>query len=241
MRLVLPCAVPSQHVAARAPGRRHLAGTEQPPPAPPAAAAAQHGRHEGAVAGRERAHGAARLFDDADQLGFQSAEGRFASPSSAEALITVEAFGFTTEVGAVVIDGTLRFTNPLSGAWSEAPESLTFDPATPFDADVGFPALLTEARPSAELVDDGPDEGGGDGDSQHHVRTTASAERVSVLTGGLVTEESDIDLWIDADSSRIVEARFDVSVDDAVSSWRLTLGDYDAEITIVAPELGTDG
>lgn len=185
--------------------------------------------------------GAEILIDDAGQLAFQSAEGRFDAPASADALINVEALGFTTEVGAIAIDGTLWFTNPLSGAWTEAPESFTFDPATLFDPEVGFPALLSEAAPSAEFVDDVTDQNSGSGKTRHHVRAMVAAERVSVLTGGLAAEQSEVDLWIDAVTSRVVEARFDLPVDDGVSSWQMTIGDYDSEVIIVAPELGSDG
>lgn len=184
--------------------------------------------------------GAAIFIDDAEQLEFQSADGRFARPASAEALITVDALGFTTQVGAIAIDGDLWFTNPLSGEWTEAPESFTFDAATLFQPDVGFPALLAEASASAELIEDSPSENGRD-DEEHHVRATVGAERVSVLTGGLVAEESEVDLWIDDVSNRIVELRFELLIDDAVSSWRMTISGYDAEVTIVPPELGANG
>lgn len=184
--------------------------------------------------------GAVIFIDDAEQLGFQLADGRFARPASSEALVTVDALGFTTQVGAIAIDGDLWFTNPLSGEWTEAPESFTFDPATLFDPDVGFAALLAEAAASAELIEDSPGENDGD-DTQHHLRATVSAERVSVLTSGLVAEESEVDLWIDDVSNRIVELGFELLIDDAVSSWRVTISDYNAEVTIAPPELGATG
>lgn len=180
------------------------------------------------------------FIDDADQLAFQSAEGRFASPASAEALVTVDALGFTTEVGAVAIDGTLWFSDPLTGTWSEAPESFTFDPATLFDPEEGWPALLTEAIGSAELVADDPAGDGAPG-GPAHLRTTVSARRVSVLTGGLLTEETEVDLWIDEGTSRVVEARFDLPVAGGVSSWTMTIGDYDAAVDILPPDVRPDG
>lgn len=182
--------------------------------------------------------GATVFIDDAEQLGFQSAEGRFAAPSSAEALITVDALGFTTEVGAIAIDGMLWFTNPLSGAWIEAPDSFTFDPALLFDADQGLPVLLTEAKDTAELVEDSPVSNGDDAGNRNHVRTTVAADRVSVLTGGLVVEPTEVDLWIETDADRVVEARFDLTVGDGVSNWRMTISDYDADVTIAPPDLG---
>lgn len=183
----------------------------------------------------------ARVFiDEAEQLGFQSADGRFARPASSEAVVTVDALGFTTEVGAIAVDGDLWFTNPLSGEWTEAPASFTFDTATLFEPERGFPALLAEAAASAELIADSPRETGR-GHEEHHIRAAVAAERVSVLTGGLVAEETDVDLWIDDISNRIVELRFELLIDDAVSSWRMTISDYDDEVTIAPPELGATG
>jgi lipoprotein LprG len=186
--------------------------------------------------------GASIFIDDAEQIGFLSADGQFASPSSAEALITVEAFGLTTTVGAVAIDGEVWITDPLSGAWTEAPENLTFDPATVFDAEAGLPALLAEAATTAEQVDDdAASEDEPEPKGLHHLRATVPAERVSVLTAGLVTEETDVDLWIDDATSRVSELRFDLPVDDGVSSWRMALSNYDAEVAIEPPELGAPG
>jgi len=182
--------------------------------------------------------GASIPIDDAGQLGFQAADGRFAAPASAEALITVDALGFTTEVGAVAIDGTLWFTNPLSGEWTEAPDSFTFDPATVFDAESGFPALLREEAAGAEFVSGGEEPEDGD---RHHLRTSVAAERVSVLTGGLVTSETDVDLWIDRETERLSEVRFELALEQGVSSWQMTIDDYGADVTIEPPEVGSAG
>lgn len=184
--------------------------------------------------------GASIFIDDADQLGFQSAEGRFAAPASSEALVTVNAFGFTAEVGAIAIGGDLWFTDPLTGDWTEAPDDFTFDPATLFDAAVGLPVLLIEAAPSAELIDDAAGEAVGAGD-RHHIRTTVSAERVSVLTGGLVATEAEVDLWIDAATGRVAELQFDLLIGDQVSTWKVAISDYNADVIITAPELGATG
>lgn len=184
--------------------------------------------------------GASIFIDDADQLGFQSAEGRFAAPASSEALVTVNAFGFIAQVGAIAIDGDLWFTDPLTSAWTEAPDDFTFDPATLFDPAVGLPQLLTEAAPSAELIEDTAGGGAGAGD-RHHIRTTAGAERVSVLTGGLVATDAEVDLWIDAATGRVAELAFDLPIGDAVSTWKVAISDYNADVIITAPELGATG
>jgi len=193
--------------------------------------------------------GATVFIDDAEQFAFQAADGRFAAPGSSEAILTVQALGFVTEIGAIAIDGRLWLTNPLTGEWAEAPENLSFDPAQLFDADKGIPTLLSEASATAELVDDLADQSAGESSDEadpdrknlHHVRTLVPAERVAVLTSGLVNEESEVDLWIDAASDRVVEASFAVEVAGATSDWRMTLSDYDEEMTIDPPELNAGG
>ncbi len=184
--------------------------------------------------------GSGIFIDEAGTLAFQGADGRFARPSSADALIAVEAFGLTTEVGAIAIGGEIWFTNPLTGTWTEAPDGLAFDPAMVFDAESGFPALLSEAVGGVQLVDDEGDTGGEPGpEGTVHLETTVAAERVSVLTGGLATEETEVELWIDPATDLVAEARFDLTTDDGVSSWRMTISDYGAEVVIEAPEVGS--
>lgn len=193
--------------------------------------------------------GATVFIDDAEQFAFQAADGRFAAPGSSEAILTVQALGFVTEVGAIAIDGRLWLTNPLTGEWAAAPENFTFDPAQLFDAETGFPALLREASATAELVDDRGDQSTGessddaesDRQNVHRVRTSVTAERVAVLTSGLVNEETEVDLRIDAASDRVVEASFAVDIDDAISEWRMTVSDYDTDVTIDPPELNAGG
>ncbi len=87
-------------------------------------------------------------------LEFVSATGRYAAPGAAEALVTVSALGLSTEVGAVVIEGDTWLTNPITGLWEPTPPGYTFDPATLFDPEVGFRAMLAEGIPSVEDIGD---------------------------------------------------------------------------------------
>ncbi len=184
--------------------------------------------------------GAPVPIDDAGQLLFLAADGRIARPSSADAVLTVDALGFTTEVGAIAIDGTVWFTNPLTGDWTEAPDTFTFDPAVLFDPDEGFAGLLTEVSPTATLVDEEAEsdgEDGPDGDGPwRRVEATVSAERVEVLTGGLIGEATTVDAWIDAETDRLSLLRFELPIGDAVSSWRMSISDYGLEVDITPPE-----
>lgn len=191
--------------------------------------------------------GATIPIDDDGQLSFVAADGRIVRPSSADAVLTVEALGFTTEIGAIAIDSVIWFTNPLSGEWGEAPESFTFDPAELVDPDTGLPALLSEMAPTAVLVDATTDAEGQpsdeveeiDRDDWQAVEATASGARITVLTGGLITEATEVRIWIDRTTNRVTEIRFQVPVEDEISDWQLTITEYDIEAEINPPDLGT--
>ena len=177
--------------------------------------------------------GADVFIDDDGLIGFRSAEGRFAAPSSADAVVAVNALGLATEVGAIAIDGEVWLTNPLTGDWETAPESLTFDPARLFDPEVGFSALLSDGLVNAVLVTPEPDATG-----RYHVTADVDPVRVSALTGGLVDDVDNVDLWIEASSGRLLEVTFDVGIDAGGTSWRLLLDDYGASVSTNPPDLG---
>ncbi|MEM9034704.1 MAG: LppX_LprAFG lipoprotein [Actinomycetota bacterium] len=173
--------------------------------------------------------GAGVYIDTGDTIAFNTADGRFAAPGSAEAVVQVEIGGFTAEIGAVAIDGDIWLTNPVSGTWETAPEDLTFNPATLFDPVIGWRALLEEGLTDIELVDTT--------DGRHRITGVAEAERVDVLTGGLVEEEAPIVLLIDADTALLDEVTFDVAVDEGTANWEVLLFEYGTEVVVTVPPL----
>ena len=177
--------------------------------------------------------GAPVFIDDSGLIQFSEASGRFDAPSSADAIVTVKALGLVTEVGAVVIDGKIWITNPITGDWEEAPESFSFDPSVLFAAETGWAAMLSDGLVDPVLL--APTAGD---DGRHHVQSTIDADRVSTLTGGLVDEASVVDFWIDPEDDRVVEVAFDVETDEGPTSWLLTLSDFDQEVSITEPDLG---
>ena len=192
-------------------------------------------RSAAAMAGVETAgfsieHTGAEVFiDDARRIRFDGAKGRYAAPAKADAVVKVNAMGIATEVGAIAIDGRTWITNPVTGKWQDAPGGLSFDPTILFDPETGWRSLLSEGLQDPVLV-------AGDGDDKrHHVRSTVAADRVSILTGGLVDEPSVLDLWIDPDTDLVSEAGFDVDTDAGPTSWRLHLRNYGDDVTITAP------
>lgn len=176
--------------------------------------------------------GAEVPIDDGGLVIFVSADGRFAAPGSADAIVAVEALGAATEIGAVAIDGTVWITNPLTGKWEEAPAAFTFDPAQIFAAEVGLPALLSDGI--TDPVPDSPTPT----DGSYTVTGDVDPQRIVDLTGGLVNDVTDTEILIDAESFLIDSLSFSVDVDGSVSSWNLVMSDYGADVTIEPPELG---
>jgi len=167
-------------------------------------------------------------------LEFVSATGRFAAPGAAEALVTVSALGLSTEVGAVVIEGETWLTNPITGNWEPTPPGYTFDPATLFDPEVGFRAMLQEGIPSVVDVGDEIVEE----ETVRHVRFTASGTRVEVITAGMVRgEDVTIDAWIEPASGELRRATFPTTIGVTPTEWDLTFFDYGADIEITPPDL----
>lgn len=176
--------------------------------------------------------GADVFLDDNGLMGFRMAEGRFAAPSSADAVIAVNARGLATEVGAVAIDGEAWITNPLTGDWEPAPEAFTFDPALLFDPEVGFSDLLANGLTNPELVSAEPD-----ADQRYHITAGVDPVRVVALTGNLIDDVDNVELWVDAASGFLTEMTFDAGIDAGGTSWQLLLTDYGSAVTIIEPDL----
>lgn len=179
-------------------------------------------------------HEGAAVFIDADDIvAFDEADGRFAAPGSADALVGVTAAGLTAEIGAVAIDGDVWITNPLTNRWEVAPDAFRFDPARIFSSEVGLSVLLTDGLSDAVLESPEPDSQG-----RFHISAAVDAEQVATLTSGLVKDVSNVEIWIDAETSLLTETQFVVDTTEGATSWILLLSDYGSEVVIAAPEIG---
>jgi len=178
--------------------------------------------------------GAPVYIDPTDQLEFVSAEGLYAAPGSAEAVVIIGIGDLTTQIGAVAIDGETWLSNPITGAWELAPAAYTFDPATLFDPEVGWRPLLAEGLSDVELVENEPSPD----DGYYHVRGVADAARVKVITAGMVSGQSPVvDLWIDAVTGEVADVSFPTLYRGEISDWTLAFFDYGDDVTITPPDL----
>lgn len=176
--------------------------------------------------------GAPIYIDPLDVIAFNKAEGRFSAPSSADAVVSVEAAGFNTKIGAIAFGGKTWLSDPVSGNFAPAPGGYAFDPATLFDPDIGWRPLLAGGLTDVEWV--GPDTTQ-DGE-RYRLRGVADPERLEVITAGLVRNQTVVlDLWLDVSTGEVREVEFDTVYEGATSTWLLTFTDYGEPVEVTPP------
>lgn len=154
-----------------------------------------------------------------------SAEGVYVAPDSARAVLGMRVGVVSVDMATVSIGPRTWLTDPLSGRWNELDPGTGFNPAVVF-GDEGWPALLRDLDNAT--VD-------------HHdngflLEGTAPSATVRVLTSGIAGDDDvDIALVIDADTDRILEARFSTDGPDGVTDWVILLGPYDEPATVEPP------
>ena len=177
--------------------------------------------------------GAVVYIDTFESLGLEKVVGRFSAPSSADAALTVTVDdNLTTQLGAVAIEGTVWLSNPVTGTFEALPPGYDIDPSTFFDPEDGWRPLLAELR-DVELV--GEEDRGG---KRYHIRGVAPADRVEIITAGLVEDQDmEIDLWLRRDTGLVTAAEFSTTFDGGVTDWVLELSDYGDVFTIEPPDI----
>lgn len=177
--------------------------------------------------------GAPVYIDQFDQLQVDAAEGRVRVPDAADALIQVTVGGdLSVKLGAVSFDDEVWLSNPVTGDFEPLPSGYDLDPTEFFDPVGGWRPLIEGLR-DVTLV--GTEDRGG---RRYHLVGTAPAERIEVVTAGLVRgQEVDMDLWVHTVTGLVTEAQFETESDGATSSWTLRLSDFGAEFEITPPDV----
>jgi len=179
----------------------------------------------------ERA-GAPVHIDPLGVLTFNKAVGRFAAPTSADALVTVQVAGFNTEIGAVAFEGTTWLSDPISGNFSRAPGSYAFDPATLFDPEIGWRPLLDSGLSDIEWL--GLDATGDE--PRYRLRGIGEPERLEVITAGLVRDQTVVlDIRFDTATGAVREVEFSTVNDGETSTWTLTFHGYGQPLDVTPP------
>lgn len=170
-------------------------------------------------------------IDSAEVIALNSVVGRFNVPESADAVVEVEVAGaLTTELGAVAVGDDVWLSNPITGELEPLPAGIDLDPSNFFDPSGGWRPLL-ENLSDVELI--------GTDDGLYHVRGTAPAENVEVITAGLVTgTDIEIDLWIDMVTALVAVVEFTTDLGAGETHWEVRLSDYGETFDISPPPDG---
>jgi hypothetical protein len=178
--------------------------------------------------------GAPVYIDNLDTLSFALAEGQFAAPSSANAVVTLAVGNINAQIGAIAIDGTTWLTNPITGEWDAAPSGYDFDPATLFDPEQGWRPLLASGLSDVEWIGEETK----NSEARYHIRAVADEDRVALILAGLIRKQPvDLDMWIDPETGHVREAELSTVHEGQTSDWYIEFSEFDAPIEIAPPDI----
>lgn len=164
---------------------------------------------------------------DLPGLPIKGARGQLTREGAAKGTATVEQSGQLLELDFVIVDDKLYLRGP-TGGFRELPAAMSgmvYDPSAVLDPDQGVAAVLasgaaakTEAREQVGGVD------------TYRVRARFSGQSLGKLVPGF-TQDSPGQVWIAADSSRLVQATFPTN--GGAITFRFS--DFNAPADITAP------
>jgi lipoprotein LprG len=176
--------------------------------------------------------GAPVFIDEFDSIQLDEVDGRYEAPSSADAVLDVTINGSDrATLGAVALDGDVWLSNPITGTFEPLSSAYDIDPAAFIDPVNGWRPLLAELQ-DAELVGEEDRDG-----TRYHVRGTAGADRMQVITAGLVDQELTIDFWLRRDTGLVTASEFTTTFEGQQTNWVLELREYGEDFDIKRPDL----
>ena len=178
--------------------------------------------------------GAPIYIDPLDTLNFESTEGQFSAPSSANAVVTLAVGSINAQIGAIAIEGETWLTNPITGEWEDAPEGYVFDPATLFDPELGWRPLLATGLSDVEWV--GEEEN--NGEARYHIRAQADQDRVAVILAGLIDKQPvELDMWIEPSTGYVREAELSTVSEGQTSDWYIEFTEFGEPVEVTPPDI----
>ncbi|NQV05621.1 LppX_LprAFG lipoprotein [bacterium] len=160
---------------------------------------------------------------------FDSAIGQYGAPSSARALLRVDAAGVSVELGTISIEDRTWLTNPITGGWEELTRGTGFNPAVVFDTATGW-------KPLIESLGDPRYSDAAQGCESMVLLGEIEPARITSLTLGLVeSQEVDLELWVDPGTHLVSRAAFSTSGGAGISDWLIQLSGFNAPADIAPP------
>ncbi|MDJ0497098.1 MAG: LppX_LprAFG lipoprotein [Acidimicrobiia bacterium] len=165
---------------------------------------------------------------------FEDAEGFFAAPGAANGVATLAVGNAKAQLGVISIEGQTWLTEPISGAWMDAPSGFDIDLAVLFDAEDGWGPLISDGLSDVQWL--GSEERGSE--PRYRIRGTADADRVKTILAGLIPrQEVEIDMWLDTSTGHIREAELSTVYEGQTSDWYIEFTEFGEPVEINPPDI----
>lgn len=165
---------------------------------------------------------------------FVDAEGFFAAPGAANGVATLAVGTARAQLGVISIEGETWLTEPITGAWMDAPSGFNIDLAVLFDDQDGWGPLIADGLTDIEWL--GLEERGSE--ARYHIRATADADRVKTILAGLIPrQEVQMDMWLDTATAHIREAELSTEFKGQTSDWLIEFTEYGEPVEITPPDI----
>lgn len=165
---------------------------------------------------------------------FVDAEGFFAAPGAANGVATLAVGNARAQLGVISIEGQTWLTEPITGAWMDAPSGFNVDLAILFDDVDGWGPLLADGLSEVQWL--GREER--NTEPRYRVRAVADADRVRTILAGLIPrQEVEIDMWLDTVTGHIREAELSTVYQGETSDWLIEFTEYGEPVEILPPDI----
>lgn len=175
-------------------------------------------------------------YVDADQnIQLLGAEGVMQRPDRADVIFTAVFLGMQQiSIRMITIDEDAWITDIVTGKWVPAPPEFGYNPSVLYDDDHGLGPVMGRMN-DPEVV--GSEEI--DGKDAWHIVATVDGEVTHEMTSGTMRGSvQTLDLWIDKDTSDILQIRISEPEDEDLedpATWTLILTDHNEEVNIEQP------
>lgn len=162
-------------------------------------------------------------------LEFAGVKGDYSAPASSVAVLEMRVGTVTVEMSTISIGNRTWLTDPFTGAWSELPQGVGFNPATVFGSE-GWVSLLNKDLSGAAVRGRG---------GNYLLAGSVAAGRVERLTAGIVADQQvEIELVIDSKTFHVLTADFSTESNEGTTDWHIELGGFNRTVAIEAPATG---
>ena len=173
--------------------------------------------------------GTPAVLDPATNTTFTEAAGKYQAPDRVSATVKVTLFGSVVSVQMLWLPEGNYLSNPLTGAFDEAPAEASFNGVAMFAAG-GIPGVLKEGIQNATLVGTETIEEV----ETYHLKGEADGDKLAALTADTLAAGTSypVDVWMSTTTHNPV--RLHIAEPDG-NGWMIDLFAFDEPVEINAP------